>query len=293
MTNSGVVTAVGKILTETGRTPDSVYIFSPNYIRSDAPWINLFWSLQKVSDEFDRCVNYWVPAKLPADDFKTWAMFVGRRTTPRLLALYDIWSDPMLKQNCLISVMNHTEPDTIQIYDRPGMIYDRLADWLPTQNDKFKQFCNNIPFGSVDGYSIKDQYTEAVAAENRNPNPSISLINLGDQYLFEITFETMTRGTTFTPSEKTIRTIIAQKPHVVYAPPNFLSWMRQHGFRTFDKLWDESYDTLEGPPRYRAIIKIVREISELPRAEQLKLHESGQAICQHNRHRLIELLSAR
>ena len=65
--------------------------------------------------------------------------------------------------------------------------------------------------------------------------------------------------------------------------------MRQHGFQTFDKLWDESYDTLEGPPRYRAIMKIIREISELPRAEQLKLHESGQTICQHNYHTLIKI----
>jgi len=293
LTNSGVVAAVEKILTETGRTPDSVYIFSPNYIQHDAPWTNLFWRHWKVSDEFERCINYWVPAKLPTGDFKTWAMFVGRRTTPRLLALYDIWSDCMLKQNCLISVMNHSEPDTIQIYDQPGMIYDQLDEWLPIQNDSFKHFCNNIPFGSVDGYSIKDQYISPLATgpriENRNTGPGASLINLGDRYLFEITFETMTRGTTFTPSEKTIRTIMAQKPHVVYAPPNFLSWMQQHGFRTFDKLWDESYDTLEGLPRYRAIMKIIREISELPRAEQLKLHESGQIICQHNYHTLIKI----
>jgi hypothetical protein len=164
---------------------------------------------------------------------------------------------------------------------------------VPTQNDSFTQFCNNLPFGSVDGYSIKDQYILQSATdsrtENRNAGPGASLINLGDRYLFEITFETMTRGTTFTPSEKTIRTIMAQKPLVVYAPPNFLSWMRQHGFQTFDKLWDESYDTLEGPPRYRAIMKIIREISELPRAEQLKLHESGQIICQHNYHNLIKI----
>jgi hypothetical protein len=55
-------------------------------------------------------------------------------------------------------------------------------------------------------------------------------------------------------------------------------------------LWDESYDALEGPPRYQAMMKIVRDIACLPPAEQLKLHQAGQSICQHNRLNLIKLV---
>jgi len=287
LTHSGVVCAVEKIINETGRDPGTVYIFSPNSIDQDAPWPNLFWKKFNVSDEFIRSETYWYNSPALDNDFKTWALFIGRKTTPRLLALYTIWQDTALRQNCLLSSLDQIEPETVQIFDFAHKVYDQLSEWLPqennTQHDSFRDFCYNLPIGSIDGYNIHDQYcVNANSADNRNFQLPRSLINLGKKYLFEITFETMTLGTTFTPSEKTVRTIVAKKPFVVYAPQNFLANLRSLGFETFGNLWDESYDQLQGPPRYRAIMKIVQEIANLSQAEQLKLYQNGQNICEQN-----------
>lgn len=300
LTHALVVPAVEKIIEETGRDSDTVYIFSPNAIRTDARWENLFWKQFAFSDEFIRSKTYWCNNTPVENDFKTWALFVGRRTTPRLLALYDIWNDPVLKNNFLLSAMKHPLPETVLIFDQPEKIYDTIDDWLPStienkiqrilQHNNFRDFCRNLPVDSIDNYSLTDQYTDITHGENRNPVPSKSLIKLGNKYLFELTFETMTRGLTFTPSEKTVRTIVARKPLIVYAPRNFLANLRGLGFRTFGNLWDESYDDLEGPLRYRAMMKIVKEICVLPNTQQLQLYQQSKDICEYNHLHLMKIV---
>ena len=295
---AGVVSAVEKIMKETGRSADSVCIFSPNALSTDAPWENLFWKEFIVSDEFYRSKIYFNNADIDLElNWKPWALFVGRRTTPRLLALYDIWHDPELKQACLLSKMNETVPCTKQPFDHSHMIHDQLSDWMPIvdpiekilAHNHFRNFCSDIPVGSIDGYNIFDQYTDNTCGENRNSAPTKNLINISGKYLFEITFETMTRGTTFTPSEKTIRTIVAQKPMVAYAPKNFLRQMQLLGFKTFNNLWDESYDQLEGPERYQKIINIVKQVAGMPANQQLELYQKSRQICSYNKQRLISL----
>jgi hypothetical protein len=100
----------------------------------------------------------------------------------------------------------------------------------------------------------------------------------------------MTRGLTFTPSEKTIRTIVAGKPLIVYAPKNFLQQMQQLGFKTFGDLWDEGYDKFEGPDRYKKIMSIVKNVASMPPGQQLELYKISSEICRFNKQHLLKLL---
>lgn len=299
LTHSLMVPTVENIIEETGRDPSTVYIYSPNSVRTDTVWENLFWRQFRVSDEFSRSKTYWCDSPAVEQDFKPWALFIGRRTTPRLLALYDICRDPDLKNNFLLSAMNHPAPESQLIFDQPDKIYDKIDDWVATTVDNkihrimhhhnFRVFCKNLPVDSIDNYSIVDQYADVVTGENRNPDPSKSLIKLGNKYLFELTFETMTRGFTFTPSEKTVRTIVAEKPMVAYAPRHFLENLRNLGFKTWNDLWDESYDQFEGPERYHAIMALVREVCNWTKDQQLEAYQQSRKICVHNRLMLLKL----
>ena len=302
LAQAGVVEVVQKIMQKTGRSADSVFIYSPNAIADDAPWINLFWRQYKVSDEFVRSKTYQTDSARNLDpDWCTWALFVGRRTTPRLLALYDIWRDPVLREKCLISKMIESAPPMLQPFDQAHMVFDQLEDWIPIQNPiekmltykHFQSFCANMPINSVDGCKITDQYIDAASSDNRNVSLTENLINLSGKYLFEITFETMTRGRTFTPSEKTIRTIMAEKPLIVYAPKNFLQHMQQLGFKTFGALWDEGYDKFEGPDRYKQIMAIVKDVASWSASQQLELYKNSRQICSHNKQRLAVLSKQR
>ena len=298
LTQARVVEAVEKIMQETGRSADSVFIYSPNAIADDAPWTNLFWRQYKVSDEFVRSKTYQTDSSINlTPTWQPWALFVGRRTTPRLLALYDIWRDPVLKEKCLLSKMIELPSPILRPFDQDHMFFDKLDDWMPIQNSiekmltykHFRSFCDTMPVDSVDGCKITDQYMNTASGDNRNVSLTENLINLSGKYLFEITFETMTRGLTFTPSEKTLRTIMAEKPLVVYAPKNFLQQMQRLGFKTFGDLWDEGYDRLEGPDRYKHIMTIVKDVANMSASQQLELYENSRQICSHNKQRLAVL----
>ncbi len=298
LTHCQLVPTVQQIMQETGRPSESVFIFSPNANTNDSPWINLFWRQYKISDEFVRSQTYQIDADVNLDlDWKSWALFVGRRTTPRLLALYDIWRDPALRAKCLLSKMIEPSPPVLQPFEQVDLYMDQLDEWMPITNPiekmlthkNFRGFCQGMPIDSVDGAKITDQYLDVPSGENRNFGLTTNLINLGRKYLFEITFETMTRGLTFTPSEKTIRTMMAQKPMVVYAPRHFLQHLRSLGFRTFGNLWDEGYDECEGLERYQRIMKIVKNVADMPAAQQLELYDNSRQICNHNKQQLIAI----
>ena len=110
------------------------------------------------------------------------------------------------------------------------------------------------------------------------------MINLSSQYLFEVVFETITRGFAFTPGKKTAKTIVVDKPFIAYAPKNFLKNLREDlGFQTFEDLWDESYDQLEGIQRQAAMMSLIQQIGALPKTQQLELYENSRKICAYNR----------
>lgn len=86
------------------------------------------------------------------------------------------------------------------------------------------------------------------------------------------TLVTETRYTTelINFSEKTIKPILAKKPFVLLAPPNTLKFLRQLGFKTFDKWWDESYDDItDHNIRLEKVYSIIEEIIKKP-AEELQ-----------------------
>jgi hypothetical protein len=55
-------------------------------------------------------------------------------------------------------------------------------------------------------------------------------------------------------SEKTLNAIWAKLPFILVSPPYTLKYLKTFGFKTFDKWWDESYDSEED--HYKRMIKI-------------------------------------
>ena len=154
------------------------------------------------------------------------------------------------------------------------MFDDQLSEWMPIDNKiqktlkhyNFREFCSKLPVPLVDTTKITD------------------MINLSSQYLFEVVFETITRGFAFTPGKKTAKTIVVDKPFIAYAPKNFLKNLREDlGFQTFEDLWDESYDQLEGIQRQAAMMSLIQQIGALPKTQQLELYENSRKICAYNR----------
>ena len=108
-----------------------------------------------------------------------------------------------------------------------------------------------------------------------------------NQFDIEIVGETYNRGTTFFPTEKTVRPISAQKPFVVYGPQYFLERLKDMGFRTWNNIWDESYDQYQGPTRWQAMFETIKYIVS---QDQTIIKMQAAEVATHNRLVLTELI---
>lgn len=92
------------------------------------------------------------------------------------------------------------------------------------------------------------------------PPTHYQIINRYAEIFLDLVVETYVSGTSFFPTEKTLRPIIAQTPFIVMGPQGYISNLQRMGFRTFDQWWDEGYDTSSDYNRIQAIQAILKDI---------------------------------
>jgi len=72
-------------------------------------------------------------------------------------------------------------------------------------------------------------------------------------------------------------------PILQFGPYKSLERMRERGFKTFDKWWDESYDEIkDGWERFDAILKLVDKLSRKSNKELLEMYVDMKDVLQHN-----------
>lgn len=85
-------------------------------------------------------------------------------------------------------------------------------------------------------------------------------------------------------TEKTIKNLYIGKPFIMYSGPNSLKLLKDQGFQTFDKWFDESYDSIENSYlRLEAIKKEIDRIAQLSYEELTKMQEQMLPVFEHNR----------
>ena len=66
-------------------------------------------------------------------------------------------------------------------------------------------------------------------------------------------------------TEKIFKPIVLKQPFVLLGCVNNLSYLKEYGFKTFDKWWDESYDQCNDPiERINMVTKIIEDICKRP-----------------------------
>ena len=74
--------------------------------------------------------------------------------------------------------------------------------------------------------------------------------------------ETVFNDTKIHVTEKTFKPIVMKQPFIIFSGPETLQYLKNYGFRTFDCIWDESYDQeLDHDLRLIKIIKIIKDLS--------------------------------
>ena len=101
--------------------------------------------------------------------------------------------------------------------------------------------------------------------------------------LVYVATETVYWGDRLHLTEKTFKAIALEMPFVLVAPAGSLAYLREYGFKTFDSVWDETYDTeTDDVLRIERITALLAELEAMGPQERLRIHHQCLDIVQHN-----------
>jgi hypothetical protein len=144
---------------------------------------------------------------------------------------------------------------------------------------KFSNVCNSWPI------LLKDQ--EVFTIGNNTTVHTDQLAEFYTDFLIDIVAETWTAGNTFFPTEKTVRPMLLKKPFIIMGSKDYLCYLRQMGFHTFNEFWSEEYDGYTGRERYLKILELINTLSKKSLRELEYMYASMQFQLDHNYELLI------
>jgi hypothetical protein len=84
-------------------------------------------------------------------------------------------------------------------------------------------------------------------------------------------------------TEKTFKAIALEMPFVLVAPAGSLAYLQEYGFKTFNNIFDESYDTeTDDIRRIEKVTKLLKNLDTMDPIERLQLHRACLPIVEHN-----------
>lgn len=85
-------------------------------------------------------------------------------------------------------------------------------------------------------------------------------------------------------TEKTFQPIVAGQPFLTLSAPGTLQTLKHYGFKTFDTVWDETYDSEQDHDKRMAmVVEQVELLNNMSQDEFTQVYEKCLAICEHNR----------
>jgi FkbM family methyltransferase len=84
-------------------------------------------------------------------------------------------------------------------------------------------------------------------------------------------------------TEKTFKPLLYKQPFIMLGPPGMLNKLKELGFKTFNDIWDESYDeTLDHTERFYKILDLCEKISKWPQIRKVLAMQKCKRIVEHN-----------
>lgn len=84
-------------------------------------------------------------------------------------------------------------------------------------------------------------------------------------------------------TEKTLKPILYKQPFIMLGPPLMLKGLQELGLKTFNDVWDESYDeTLDHTERFFKVLNLCKEIHSWSTLEKQSAMEKCKNLVQHN-----------
>jgi len=263
----GVLAILDEHCERTGRDPKTIQIDTTNFVEE--------YRYPKLLDQhhwWKNSLRAYKRANITPIDLRhrRFACLIGRKNPERLAMLY--W---LRTKDCLLSSMRDDD------YHPELMEMDDVKGWTDDHED-LCQWIHNIEIPPLDRYTVSDQYNAKDPSEPDWGKTHMALLNFYHNFDIELVVETWTRGTTFFPTEKTIRPLLAGKPFIMYGAQHWLKHLRELGYMTWEDCWDQSYDDYEGLDRWQRIKELINDLNTLSTDEFHSVIMDATKIAKHN-----------
>ena len=149
-------------------------------------------------------------------------------------------------------------------------------------HDAIKPLISKYP--DIESVFVNQTLPMNFAGETDHPMHScwLSLFDeCADSLLYLVT-ETVATGRRHHLTEKTFKPIAMGMPFVIVGTRGSLKYLRSYGFKTFEGIWDESYDDAEDDVRIQRIASLLRSLDELGEQGRRDLFEMALPVIEHN-----------
>jgi hypothetical protein len=276
--NSAYFNIIDQLEKNNIKEEDVVWLTCDKYMRQDprikAKFIHFdfFLEQQKVFE------NKFLPLTEIKHKYLSMAQGVARHH--RYAITYQLYKNNLLEHGAV----SCSAYENFHYNTRPGTT-DEYINRLENYNEQtFEKFKNLLPL-TIDSKSTQIEIPDW----GSDPDP-INLHQNGrdESHLFKNVFlnvvnETHQPDDTVFITEKTYRSINYCRPFIINGDTGSLQYLKEMGFKTFNKFWDESYDDeISDHARIVKIIDVVKEITSHTETELLDLFQDMLPVLEHN-----------
>lgn len=162
-------------------------------------------------------------------------------------------------------------------YVADGMGIDKSFSCYFGHSEYVNQITSFLQILPVD--DVQENWSSNQLLDVLSNNSQFNSKNLYTNIAIEIV-NNKTIYSSFNVDEKIVRPIAYYTAFVVMASKNYLVHLKTLGFKTFDSIWDESYDKYEGKQRLEKIYETLNEIAKI---DLKTLHKQTHDICVYNK----------
>ena len=244
------------------------YFFEhPWFIMKDAFFCDEFhdYRNEQINKEFEENKIKFIDSNRNIKSFWKTVLCYNRRAHPhRRYLFHELYTDDTIRLNSFISLNNGDR--------RRHILYDREFGTNEEHSNRINQFYDENTHNWVfDGENLDiNLATDFNSVYHKNT--FVSLVS-----------ETTTSDEIVFFSEKMFKPIYACQPFILSASRGSLTKLKEFGFKTFDRWWDESYDnewTFSG--RVDKIKKILYDLISKSDEEKVRMLQEMEEILVHN-----------
>lgn len=196
------------------------------------------------------------------------------RVRPHRLCIFgELQTNTKLLKKCVVSLFGTDNKQPYNINNFYNIISSFLSDDYKHNKLRLLEFYKNY-----------DSTMDFIYDEGITPTTYYGINKEAHSNTFvNIVTETQISSETIFLSEKIFKPIYSLQPFIMIGSPNSLKKLKELGFKTFDKWWDESYDEeTDFTKRFEKIIDVMEIISEWSLDECYKITQEMQTILNHN-----------